>query len=85
MSCSLNDRRLCGPDVLSEVGAAGPQHAGDLDPPDLDRVAADHELERLVDERQPGMSLRCDDKVHAAFTKTRGGDGDAGREAFRGR
>jgi hypothetical protein len=70
-------------DVLREVGATRPKHAGDLTPPDLDRVAADHQLEGPPGQGERLAYLRRDDEVHARRPKPRRSRGDTRWEALR--
>jgi hypothetical protein len=64
-----------GAHVLGEVGAAGPEDAGDLRPVRRHRVPAHDEVERRVAERQRGVLRRGDDH-RSARVEQGGGLGD---------
>lgn len=72
-----------GADLLREVGAARTQHSRDLTPADGGkRVAAGHQVERLVGERQP-RHIGGDDDHHAARPQQPGGQRRVGGPRFR--
>jgi hypothetical protein len=70
--------------VLCEVRTSGLKHTGDLLPPHLDRMAAQHELEPVVSERQRVAFLRGDHEVDTTRAEPWPGGRDTRRETFGG-
>jgi hypothetical protein len=72
-----------GTDVLREVPATGLEHPGDLAPPDGGGMAAGHQVERLVGERQRAL-VRVRDDHHAARVQELGSFDDIRWPGLRG-